>query len=266
VRKTNGSAGRTADALRGFTLIELLVVIAIIGILAAMLLPALNKAREKANAVACISNMHQWGLALGMYCDDWNDYVPDEGGTGDALDSGYNVHAWFNVLGSYIGAPALTNLYHQNKIPVPGMKSVYMCPSLKSTELTYTPTMASGFFAYAMNRLMTGIIASCRDESALYKRSVAVFPSQTVFLSEAESGSHHNYMYTDGGFLAEYTPIHLGGDNFLFVDGHAEWISFSVYNDGFTPGSEDASSEWIKTRLIYWFPCSICDKNCTPRG
>ena len=87
-----------SDVKRGFTLIELLVVIAIIAILAAMLMPALAKAKAKAKGVQCLSNMKNWGLATMMYLGDNEDRLPPFGD----LSSDYTKDFWHMKLAPYV--------------------------------------------------------------------------------------------------------------------------------------------------------------------
>jgi len=112
---------------RGFTLIELLVVIAIIAILAAMLLPALSKAKEKAQRTTCLSNLKQMQLCWILYTDDYNDYCPPNGpGLDPRMKDVPGYEAW--LYGDVQVDINTTNIEQGVLFPYNRSVRIYVCP------------------------------------------------------------------------------------------------------------------------------------------
>jgi prepilin-type N-terminal cleavage/methylation domain-containing protein len=202
-----------------FTLIELLVVIAIIAILAAILMPVLSSAKAKADETYCLNNMHQWGLAFHMYCDDNNNFVPEEGNVaaaindpGSATSTPNLTLAWYNVIPPEIGSPSLIELYggfgYTPMPPLPTSHSIFSCPSCPppNTALGYRnpPIVTQAFFMYGENgRLCVnwGTRYSATGPTGIPQtRLINVLkPSQTVFLAEVNPNSTQPNTSGNGG-------------------------------------------------------------------
>jgi prepilin-type N-terminal cleavage/methylation domain-containing protein len=243
----------------GFTLIELLVVIAIIAILAALLLPALGKAKETAKQAKCLSNLKQWGLASSMYVDDNNQVFPatkiPDGTPGaapgyfednptwtDLADFYYTVppqgmDAWFNALPSYVSSKPLY-FYKAIENGNAGIDSfnsggnIFWCPSAIIDPLINVNVRVA--LTYGMNS------KALDDQPAsivLLKSQLIARPSAFVMFSDGRTLINETPFYgapakeTDickpQVYTSAFSSRHSAGGCITFSDNHAAYYKYT---------------------------------------
>ena len=251
----------------GFTLIELLVVIAIIAILAAMLLPALAKAKQKASGAACLNNLRQWGLAQNMYLDDNQNIFPlPKIATATPGSPGYNENtplwknfkefhnagqgdsAWFNALPAYVAAKPLWQMAG-DPVNFTSRRKIFDCPGVTQPAEFTDPNRV--VFNYGMNPKGNAGLNGGVAYGINFRSTMVQNPSAFVFMGDGRARStdlpYYGVPTKEVGvqhcWVKQFSARHNVGGNLTFTDGHVSYFKYTYVcaNGGTTPLDTGAS-------------------------
>jgi prepilin-type N-terminal cleavage/methylation domain-containing protein len=263
----------------GFTLIELLVVLAVIGVLASLLLPAINRAKAQSQGIHCLSQLRQLNLAWIMYASDYNDrLVYNLGGdrAGKIVVTNWSAN-WVNNVMSWELDPDNTNrsfIAHAKLSPYTGMvPNLYRCPADRVvSEVQRAAGWRSRVRSISMNAMLGYPGSSFRNGVNLNNPGFVQFlrlssipdPARIfVFLDEHPDSINDGYFLNnpeDDEWVALPASYHHGSGTISYADGHGErrrWISPSTRRPARpdaaglpfpVPASERADFDWLMER------------------
>jgi prepilin-type N-terminal cleavage/methylation domain-containing protein/prepilin-type processing-associated H-X9-DG protein len=204
----------------GFTLIELLVVIAIIAILAAILFPVFAKAREKARAASCLSNIKQLALGWLMYAQDYDEvqvlgYRQANNEWDDVLQANRTTYiAWYGTITPYV----------KNR-------QLFTCPSNRGTcDYCYNPYITwRGYVTTAAVGVSLAQIARASECIMLYDSYAGTRPCGYPWVVNARTAPNCEGKPAAYWLGVAYNVRHNDGNNISFCDGHAKWMNYDSH-------------------------------------